>query len=201
VLATVTCCEAPLTEAGPRVFTGPAFHEGLYWRMVFGDVSANILQWYRDLLRDKPEFDQLSDLAAAVPAGSEGLTLRPGVPLKNLDVVFAGAGARHTCGHYVRSIMEGVADALDGQIRQLVGGVSQDHLAEIRAAGGGAKSSVWLQIKADRIGVPVVTTTCPEPTSLGAAVLANASLSGRSVVDVANQWVRLNATWMPTKRT
>ena len=45
---------------------------------------------------------------------------------------------------------------------------------EIRCAGGAARSDLWLQIKADVLGVATAATVCPEPTSLGAAVLAKA---------------------------
>jgi xylulokinase len=197
VLATVTCCDTPLSVAGDGVFTGPAFCEGLFWRMVFGDVSGNILQWYRDQLPDKPDFTELSELAAKVPAGSEGLSLKTGVPLTGLAAVFAGVSPQHGRGHYVRSIMEGVANALDEQIQLLGDKVSTARPTEIRSAGGGAKSPVWLQIKADRIGVPLVTTTCVEPTSLGAAVLAEASLTDQSVAEVANRWIQLNPVRMP----
>jgi xylulokinase len=200
VLATVICCEAPLSDGGRGVITGPAFRDGLYWRMVFGDVSANILQWYHDQLSDKPGFTELSDLAEAVPAGSAGLSLRKGIELTSLALVFDGANPQHTRGHYVRSIMEGVADALHDQIQLLSGEACSTWPAEIRSAGGGAKSPVWLQIKADRIGVPVVTTVCPEPTSLGAAVLAEASLSGCSVAEVACRWIRLNPARVPSSQ-
>lgn len=200
VLATVTCCEAPLSRANPGVFTGPAFRDGLFWRMVFGDVSANIMQWYRDQLPDKPAFAELSELAGSVSAGAAGLSLRKGTPLTSLTTVFDGASPQHSRGHYARSIMEGVAEALDEQIKSLGGGASKDWPGEIRSAGGGAKSSVWLQIKADRIGLPVVTTTCPEPTSLGAAIVTEASLTGESVADVAGRWIRLSAARLPSSQ-
>ena len=49
------------------------------------------------------------------------------------------------------------------------GGVQIDVL---RAIGGGAKSSLWLQLKADITGIPVVVPKVTETAGLGAAVLA-----------------------------
>ncbi len=68
---------------------------------------------------------------------------------------------------------------------------------EIRCAGGAARSDLWLQIKADVLGVATAATLCPEPTSLGAAMLAEASLGAGDVARVARQWVRLKPPHRP----
>ena len=100
-------------------------------------------------------------------------------------MVFAGANARHTRGHRVRCIMEAVGRALDDQVKALCGS-SLPH--EIRCAGGGARSDLWLQIKADMLGVPTVATEFCEPASLGAAILAEAALASADVPEVARTW-------------
>ena len=68
---------------------------------------------------------------------------------------------------------------------------------EIRCAGGAARSELWLQIKADVLGAATVATTCPEPTSLGAAMLAEATLSGADLGQMARQWVHLAPPHLP----
>ncbi|MDR1011358.1 MAG: hypothetical protein LBM04_09595 [Opitutaceae bacterium] len=45
-------------------------------------------------------------------------------------------------------------------------------VSHVVATGGGTRSELWLQIKADALGIPVVTTTCPERACLGAAMFA-----------------------------
>ena len=45
-------------------------------------------------------------------------------------------------------------------------------LEEIRTVGGGARSSLWRQIKADVTGLPVSITETVETTALGAGILA-----------------------------
>ncbi len=42
----------------------------------------------------------------------------------------------------------------------------------VRATGGGAKSSWWLQLKADLTGIPVEGVAQDEPGAFGAAILA-----------------------------
>ena len=46
------------------------------------------------------------------------------------------------------------------------------HPNRIVATGGGAASGLWLRIKADLLGTEFVTTACPEPACLGAAMFA-----------------------------
>ena len=94
----------------------------------------------------------------------------------------------------VRCILEAVACALGDQMAALCDGSPP---GEIRCAGGAARSDLWLQIKADVLGVATAATLCPEPTSLGAAMLAQASLDGADVQTVARQWVRLKPPHRP----
>ncbi|MCJ7739590.1 MAG: FGGY-family carbohydrate kinase, partial [Anaerolineae bacterium] len=42
--------------------------------------------------------------------------------------------------------------------------------------GGGARSELWLQIKADVLGKPVVPAECEETTALGVAILSSVAL-------------------------
>ena len=91
VLATVRCADRFSARLGPAVFQGPAFREGLYWQMAFGDVSANYLQWYRDQLPDRPDFEQLTALAEPIEPGAEGLRLRTDVGLTDAGRGFRGS--------------------------------------------------------------------------------------------------------------
>jgi len=194
VLATVQCTDRFDAELGPAVLQGPAFREGFYWRMTFGEVSANYLEWFRGQLPDRPDFDQLIALAESVEPGAKGLKLRTDVGLSIPEKVFDGLTAKHTRGDMVRCILEAVAYAMSDQMTILCGGSLP---REIRCAGGAARSDLWLQIKADVSGVATTATFCPEPTSLGAAVLAHAALSGAEVQAVARQWARLKPPHHP----
>jgi sugar (pentulose or hexulose) kinase len=162
--------------------------------MAFGDVSANYLEWFREQLPGRPGFEELAASAEPIEPGAEGLTLRTEVGLTTPEAVFAGLTSRHTSGHMVRSIMEAVAAALGNQVASLCG---DSRPSEIRCAGGAARSDLWLQIKADMLGVATAAMQCDEPTSLGAAVLAEAALRAADVADVARQWVRLKTMHQP----
>jgi xylulokinase len=69
-------------------------------------------------------------------------------------------------------------------------------VTEIRALGGGARSPLWNQIKADVLGVPVVTLATEEQACLGAAILAGTAVglypspedAGQKLVKVTDRW-------------
>jgi xylulokinase len=83
---------------------------------------------------------------------------------------FVGLTQRHTLGHLVRAVMEGVVFSLrDGQSIMAELGLA---IGEVRAIGGGARSSVWRQMQADILGTPITTMRAEEGPAFGAALLA-----------------------------
>ena len=186
VLASVLCTDRMSSDLPAGVFQGPAFAPNRFFQMVFGDLSANYLEWYRNRQQDRPDFDRLIAMAEKIEPGAGGLRVRPEAGLTQPANVFHGLSPRHTQGHMVRCILEAVASSLRKQVATLCSGTLPD---EIRSVGGAARSGVWLQIKADVLGVSTRAIDCQEPTCMGAALLAEASLSGTDVPSIARQWV------------
>ena len=125
-------------------------------------------------------YDLLTALAAPVAPGSDGLVMLPYLmgslsPEENTAArgVFSGFTLRHTAGHFVRAILEGVAFNLRHNMDVL--GKAGLHFSEMRSSGGGARSRLWSQIKADVCGLPVVTLANAEAALLGDAILAAAA--------------------------
>ena len=198
VLAAVAFAESRGEDLGPSVFQGPAFASNSYYRMAFGEVSANYLESYRNSLCDRPDFALLAALAEEVAPGADGLRLNTNDPPPSAADLFTGRTPPHSRGQAVRSIFEAVAVALRGQVHWLG---QQALLVEIRSAGGAVRSDLWLQIKADVLGVSFRGSQCPEPTSLGAAILAEATRSGAEVPQIAGQWYVWAIRIIPTRRT
>ena len=114
--------------------------------------------------------------AALAPPGSEGALFLPTLsgstsPRWNdrMRGCFAGIGLHHELAHMSRAILEGCSFAL----RDIVDRFAEMGLGgeEIRVVGGGARSPLWLQIKADVTG-RTVRVVHGETTSAGAAMLA-----------------------------
>ena len=140
-------------------------------------TAGMALRWFRDELAGGASYDTLTAEAAAVPPGSEGLTLLPhfsgaGSPDMNPKArgVLWGLTLGHRRGHVVRAILESVAFMLKDNLDMLES--LGPRIAEIRSLGGGAKSRLWLRIKADVCQKEFLTLACEETTCLGVAMLA-----------------------------
>jgi xylulokinase len=100
----------------------------------------------------------------------------------------------HGREHFYRAILEGSAYAIrdiTDQMRQM--GLP---LQEIRAVGGGARSPLWRQIKADVTGLPVSLTDTIETTALGAGILA---LAGSGLISSLSEAVSLTTHVIETR--
>lgn len=142
-----------------------------------GFVSGGNYRWLRDQFAAGETYATLDSEAERVPPGAEGLTFLPSLmgamaPTWNEAArgTFAGFTLAHTRGHFVRALLEGSAYAvrdITSQMQQ----VGMD-LRELRVMGGGARSQLWNQIKANVTGLQVSVPEVLETTALGAAFLA-----------------------------
>ena len=83
---------------------------------------------------------------------------------------FYGLTAAHGSGHLARAVLEGCAFAMRDVLERLQEmGVA---IGSILLLGGGARSRVWAQIRADLTGLPVEVPAVVDTSPLGAAVLA-----------------------------
>lgn len=186
VLATVRCADRFEPKAGSPVFWGPSASPDRYYQMIFGDVSANLLEAFRNALPEPVDFDVLGEEAANTASGR--LDLPRALDTPALLEFVRGWAREEPRGEAVRAIFEGVALALGDQLEVLCGASRPN---EIHSVGGAARSKVWMAIKASVLGLPLRAVACPEPTSLGAALLAIHSLSGESLEALAARCVKL----------
>jgi xylulokinase len=177
-LAVVATVDDIVLDPDRRVPCVPHALQDRYALLPYAPTAGMMLKWLRDqVLQDETEYDALTAGAADVPPGSEGLVALPHLagsicPDNNpaARAAFIGLSLGHTRAHLVRAIMEAVAfllaDNLD-LLRRL--GVP---VTDLRCMGGGAKSDLWLQMKADVVGLAVERVAEPETALLGDAVFA-----------------------------
>lgn len=149
------------------------------------------LTWFRDNLgvpemerarrQGASAYDLLTALAAAIPPGCDGLTMLPHLAgafspeyVPEARGAFIGITLAHTRGHFVRSVLEAVAFMLRRNV-ELVSRAGAP-ATEIRSHGGGARSRLWNQIKADACGLPVVTLEGEDAAVRGDAMLAGVAV-------------------------
>ena len=110
--------------------------------------------------------------------------------------VVTGISARTTKSHFIRAILESIACMMKRNLDLLkTSGIS---VKEIKALGGGSKSELWNQIKADVSNTPITTVQGQETAALGAALLAATGAGFFSSIESAcKKMVRLNRTYVP----
>lgn len=164
---------------------------GKYHLMAVTLSAGNSLRWLRDTLQTAGRsmagvedfvlgYDAMTAQAAEIPVGSEGLMFLPyltGERTPHLDPLatggFIGLTARHTPAHLVRAVMEGVTFSMRDGIEIMRSLNVPIH--QVRAIGGGGKSSLWCQMQADIFNSEVVNLEVEEGPAYGAALLAMAA--------------------------
>ena len=139
--------------------------------------GGGALKWFRQELGNGMSFDELTAEAAKIPAGSEGVVFLPYMagersPIWNPDAkgVFYGLGYDKTRAHMIRAVLEGVAFALEHNLR--VASEAGAEVSDMNAMGGASNSALWTQIKADVTGKVIHVPGSDTATTLGAAILA-----------------------------
>lgn len=163
----------------PRLRTNTFAHaiEGR-WNLMGACLNSGIsLKWIAKQVLGEEDYDEVNRTVAASPIGGNGLFFLPyltGERTPHMDSlakgVFFGLTPAHDKAALERAVMEGVVFALKdclGILREL--GIPCERII---AAGGGARSDVWLQMQADIFDLPVLRSASDEQACLGAAITA-----------------------------
>jgi xylulokinase len=92
----------------------------------------------------------------------------------NARGVFIGLSLSTSKGDLIRAILEGTAFALNHNVE--IANRAGITINEIRSTGGGTKSALWNQIKADVLGIPVLIPETSIGAPFGDALLAGIGL-------------------------
>ena len=172
------------------------------------------LRWFRDgfcqpeiALSETTGLDSyylMDKEADRVPAGSDGLitlphlqgSMAPDVNL-NAKAVFYGATLKHTKAHFIRSIMESLGYIICRNLEAI--DAMGLEVEQIRTMGGGSKSGIWNQIKADITGKTLhITQSSQDTACLGAAILAGCAAGiFESIQAACDSMVKIKATYEP----
>lgn len=184
------------------------------WLLQGGTVGGGgVMRWMEHEFGDyervvatekgKTSLHQYNEEAEQVPAGSDGLVFLPYMagersPIwdPNAKGVFYGLDFSKTKGHMIRSSMEGVAYSLKHNLD--VAEQAGAYVKELRAVGGSANSALWMQIKSDITGKPLVVPFSDTATTLGAAILAGVGVGMyESFEDAVAQTVQITRRYAP----
>jgi xylulokinase len=172
---------------------------GLYTTVAFSLTGGNILKWFRTEFGHGQSYDELLTEIATAPTN---LLVLPywtpsGTPYFDCETPGAIVGLRLCTkrGEILRALLEGVAFEMRLNLEILE--QSGCPLNELRSIGGGARSAAWNQLKAEVLGKPLTRLEISEASCLGAAILACAADTGRSVTEISGEWIKPGARFEP----
>ena len=204
---TGTCLILGATTEQPQMCGGVSVYAhalpGKYLYIGIVQTAGVIQKWFRDeFCRDLPPetaFAEMSRMAAEAPPLSRGVMLYPqftGTPAPVADEtargVYFGLGLDTGRDCLIRALYEGVGYALRENLDLM-----QIRPKRLISMGGGAKSDIWNQIKADICNAAITVPEVSETASLGAAILAGVACGVFPDVETPVERIRYRKEYRP----
>ena len=160
---------------------------GLWHPLAYIAGGGQALTWYRDQFFNvyqgefKGEADvyaELDLLASKAPLGANDLYFSPHLTGRicpatpEMRGAWIGFSFSHKQEHFYRAILESVAFEYAFYLKILKELIPNLSLTEARVIGGGSKSNLWNQIKANILGVPYLRLNRSEFGTWGSAMIA-----------------------------
>jgi xylulokinase len=150
-------------------------------------TSASLTRWFRDnfghvemeteRLLGLNAYHLLSDEAAQVPAGSEGLVVLPyfageRTPIWDTQArgCILGLTLSHSRAHVYRALLEGTAYSVRHNLEVMA--QTGTEVKRLISTGGGVRSALWTQIMSDVTGRPQEVADVPYGSPYGSAYMA-----------------------------
>ncbi|MBC8448315.1 MAG: hypothetical protein H8D78_11240 [Chloroflexi bacterium] len=183
---------------------------GMYLVLGYSSTGGALLRWYRDNFAgaERQEAERTGQdvydliLQQATPGPSPVLILPHfvGAGTPSMDADSKGAILGLDLSTSRGQIIKAMLDSVSYEVKLSVDAMEAAGIAvrELRAFGGGAKSPLWLQTKADIYGKPVRAVAVSEAPCLGVAILAGVATGVFSSMEEAlAQMVRIGRTYEP----
>jgi xylulokinase len=166
-----------MPDTSGLVYAARSVVEDVWYAMSYINGGGMNLEWFKKVFAPDRSFDQLNADIGAIDPGSEGLLFVPhhegrAYPSEpGMRGQWAGFNREHGLAHFYRSVLEATAYEY-ALYRESIAQRSGDALdLHVRGVGGGARSPVWNQIKADVLGCPYSTINREDIALLGQALL------------------------------
>jgi xylulokinase len=175
-----------------------------FFILAYTKTGGIAMDWFRREFFPSSSWEKMEHLASAVPAGARGVTAFPffdgiisPVICSSARAAFCKLSLKHTRVDMFRALLESFAYFLRESLE-----VMEKHglkIKVIRSIGGGAKNSLWLQIKADVSGLPVEKPAVIEAATLGSAMLAAKGRGEfKSLAEASESLYRVGKVFMPS---
>ena len=190
----------------------PHVYPDLYCSIGFNLTGGLLMRWYRDVLcagevleaekRGCDPYEIIVETASRHKARPLFLPHFVGSGTPTLDPMSRGGLFNLTIDVDKSELNRAVLDSTNYAMRLNIEMMEESgiKIERLRAIGGGAKSSKWLQLKADVFDKPVESLAISEAAALGAALLAGKAIGTYSnFSEAVNSIVRVQRTFTPRK--
>ena len=184
----------------------PYLEDKGYVTYAYNISAGSVVRWYRDALvyhmkeEGRSIYDVINESCPTEPTDLmvlpflQGMGGTPDVDPGTTGII-AGLTTQTRLPDIYRAILEGVTYEMRyNQEKLLEHGVSFERLY---ACGGGAKSSAWLQIKADILGCEIIPVKTEETGAMGSAILGISAVTGESPFEIARRFWQYGETITP----
>lgn len=187
----------------PGVILFPPY-EGIVMHAAPTQTGGAALAWLGNMLGRTPA--EMSELAASIGPSSAVPLFLPHLQGERAPIwdsatrgVFARLDNRAGAAEMVRGVMEGVAFSVRWAFDALKSS-SGLTVETANIGGGGSRSDVWCQIRADALGMSLRRCAAPEAAAIGAAILAGVG-SGimPSIAEASRELVQFDRTFEPDR--
>jgi autoinducer-2 kinase len=212
--------DTPLIDPQARVRTLCHAVPGLWMTEGIGFYCGIAMRWFRDAFceleraeatrRGVDTYVVMEEAAATVAPGSEGISaifsnvmdakrwVQASPSFLGFDVDRPAASNRRAC---IRALEEQAAYTARGHLA-IVSELTGRSFDELVFTGGAAKGTLWPQIVADVVGLPVRVPVVKESTALGAALYAGIGAGlYRDIGEAVGAVVRTDRTLEPVPET
>ena len=167
----------------------PYLENSGYVTYAYNISAGSVVRWYRDALayhlkeEGRSIYDVINETAPHKPTSLmvlpflQGMGGTPDVDVKATGLI-AGLTTQTRLPDIYRAILEGITFEMRYNMEKL--NLAGIEVKRLLACGGGAKSDVWLQIKADILGCDIIPVKTEETGAMGSAILGFAAVKGIS---------------------
>jgi len=182
---------------------------GKYVAYAFSYTGGALIQWCVDTLAKKEKelakergisVNELLEGEVTEPTGILVMPHFAGAATPYMDTgskgAIVGLTAAHTVNDIYRACMEGVAYEM--QINMDCLKKSGVRFKQMHATGGGARSKVWMQMKADILNLPITALETVDAGTVGSAMLTGIAIGCfQDLQDAAAHMVKETVTYHP----
>ena len=185
---------------------------GMYFTFGLNHTAGILMKWYRDNLglaevqqaqqQGERPFEQIAKTASPGPSPLLVLPHFNGSGTPTCDIHSKGAILGMTMSTTRYDIAKGFMDAVAFELRNNLETMRKAgiDIKNLLCVGGGARSPIDLQLKADVTGIPVSTLKVREAACLGASMLAGTGISAYAGAREAVSCIKTDTTYTPDEK-